>query len=402
MKSYIHQRPVFETLLFAQSWEDPELDIEALQISPSDRALVVTSGGCNALSLLTTGPKELIAIDMNPLQTWLLELKLAGIRALSHEMFLRLLGVEFIEEPSSTDTAPTELYGHARGFLPAEARDFWDRNSHLIERGVLQVGRYEAYLATLRRVLRILVGGGTLRDLFRQQLASQETFYRERWDRFAWRLFMRIFCSRYILGKRGLDSEFFKYVKGVPSFGEHWLGLTKHVLTDLPVRENYFLTQIVFGKYLNREAVPRYLHARYFEDLKRYADRVRIVTQELEGFLLQSPSASIDKFALSNVFEWVDEPMYERLLQEIWRAASPGGRICYRNLLVRRERPASLAHRLRSHPDEAQRLLWHDRSFVYSNFVLEEIINTQTEAKKSAPSDGQGTAHGVDPEVFVA
>jgi S-adenosylmethionine-diacylglycerol 3-amino-3-carboxypropyl transferase len=384
MKSQIHERPVFETLLFAQSWEDPELDIEALRIAANDRVLVVTSGGCNALSILTTGPKELIAIDMNPAQSWLLELKLAGIRTLSHEEFLQLLGVKFIEEPNPNDVGPAEIYGRVRRLLSEEARDFWDRNLHLIRQGVLEVGRYESYLATLRRVLRFLVGSSTLRDLMRQQLATQEEFYRERWDHCAWRLFIRIFFSRYVLGKRGLDSEFFKYVEGVSSFGEHWLQLAKHVLTDLPVRENYFLAQILFGKYLNREAVPRYLHPRHFENLKRYADRVRVVTQELEGFLVQSPAAGIDKHALSNVFEWVDEPTYQGLLREIWRVASPGARICYRNLLVRRERPASLAHLLRSLPEEAQRLLWCDRSFVYSNFVVEEIIKTQTGVETNA------------------
>jgi S-adenosylmethionine-diacylglycerol 3-amino-3-carboxypropyl transferase len=393
MKSHIHRRPVFEKLLFSQSWEDPELDITALRIGSNDRVLVVTSGGCNALSLLTRGPKELIAIDMNPLQSWLLELKLAGIRALSHEEFLQLLGVKFIEEPNPKAIEPAVLYGRARRLLSAGARDFWDYNLHLVDQGVLQVGRYESYLAMFRRVLRFLVGGGTLRDLMRQQFATQEEFYRKRWDRFAWRLFIRMFFSRRVLGKYGLDSEFFKYVKDVPSFGEHWLRLTKHALTELPVRQNYFLAQIAFGKYLNREAVPRYLHERYFNDLKRYVDRVRVVTQELEGFLLGSQSGSIDKFALSNVFEWVDEATYQGLLQEIWRVASPDARICYRNLLVRRERPESLAHRLRSHSEEAQRLHWHDRSFVYSNFVIEEIIKTQTCIENDAPSGHQAPAN---------
>jgi S-adenosylmethionine-diacylglycerol 3-amino-3-carboxypropyl transferase len=58
VKSQIHERTIFRKLLFAQSWEDPELDIEALRITPDDRVLAVTSGGCNALSLLTTEPRR--------------------------------------------------------------------------------------------------------------------------------------------------------------------------------------------------------------------------------------------------------------------------------------------------------------------------------------------------------
>ncbi len=374
MKSQIHERPVFEKLLFTQSWEDPELDVEALQIAPSDRVLVVTSGGCNALSLLTLGPRELIALDMNPAQSWLIELKLAGIRALSHEEFLQLLGVTFIEEPNPNHTSPTSLYPKVRGLLSPEARSFWDRHLDRIHYGVLQSGRYERYLGHFRMLLKLIQGPRTLRDLMSQSLVTQPDFYRARWDGVAWRLFFRIFFSRQVLGKRGLDAEFFKYVEGVSSFGEHWRRLAEHVLTELPVRDNYFVAQICFGSYLNRDAVPRYLHPRYFDGLKEYAGRVCIITDELEKFLVRSQPERIDKFALSNVFEWVDEQTYRELLHQLWRVATPGARLCYRNLLVQRERPESLHTRFRSCPEIARRLLWLDRSFVYNNFVIEDVV----------------------------
>ncbi len=374
MKSQIHERPVFERLLFAQSWEDPEADIEALQIEPSDQMLVVTSGGCNALSLLTTEPKALIAIDMNPVQSWLLELKLAGIRALSHEEFLQLLGVQFVEESDPNHSSPTALYGKIRDLLSPGARAFWDGNLHLNQQGVLQSGRYERYLRAFRRLLRLIQGGSTIRDLLHQSPDTQREFYRTRWDRAAWRFFFRIFFSRQVLGYGGLDPAFFKYTNGIGSFGEHWRRLVEHVLTDLPVRDNYFVSQICFGRYLNRDAVPRYLNPQHFCRLKACVDRVQIVTEELERFLLRSDSDSIDKFALSNVFEWVDEVTFEQLLRELWRVARPGGRLCYRNLLVHRERPESLAALFQPDHELARKLLWRDRSFVYNNFVIEEVF----------------------------
>jgi len=374
MRSHIHDRPVFEKLLFAQSWEDPELDIEALQIQPSDRILVVTSGGCNALSLLTTGPREMIAIDMNPVQSWLMELKLAGIRTLSHDEYLRLLGVRFLEEPSPNHNTSIEVYGKVRGDLSPAARSFWDCNQKMISHGVLQSGRYELYLRVFRRLLRAIQGGATVRELMNQSLDMQQNFYHSQWDRTAWRLFFRIFFSRQVLGGRGLDPEFFKYVESIGPFGEHWRRLAEHVLTDLPIRDNYFVAQICFGSYLNRTAVPRYLHPRYFETLKHHAGRVRIITEELEKFLRKTDSECVDKFALSNVFEWVDEPNFHQMLLYIWRVATPGAKLCYRNLLVRRECPDTLHAKLRSYHDLAQQLLWRDRSFVYNNFVIERVI----------------------------
>jgi S-adenosylmethionine-diacylglycerol 3-amino-3-carboxypropyl transferase len=374
MESQVHRRPVFERLLFAQSWEDPELDIAALGITARDRVLVTTSGGCNALSILTTGPATLIAIDMNPAQNWLLELKLAGLRALRHEEYLGLLGVRFIEEPSPHPAPPTELYSRIRPLLSPDARRFWDARGAVIQRGVLHAGRYESYLRLFRPLLRLAVGPRAVRDLMRQTMDTQAEFYRTRWDRPVWRVLLRAFFSRRVLGQRGLDPDFFRYVEGVPSFGEHWRRLVEHVVTDLPVRDNYFLAQIGFGRYLNRRAVPRYLQAENFDRLKEYADRVQIVTDELERFLVDAESDSIEKFAPTNVFEWVDEGTYAQMLRELWRVGSPGARLCYRNLLVRRERPECLAPLLRSHRAEARCLLLHDRSFVYHNFVIEEVV----------------------------
>ena len=373
LNSEIHRRDVFAQLLWSQSWEDPELDLASLALGPGDRLLVVTSGGCNALSLLTEGPREVVAIDMNGAQSMLLELKLAGIRALDHEEFLNLLGVRFVEEGPPRAAPAGALYRRLRDVLPDAARRFWDGRTALIERRLVNAGRYERHLARFRALLR-LFRGGKVDDLLRQSAATQRDFYRERWDGRGWRLFFRIFFSRFVLGRGGLDPQFFRFVAGDPSFGDHWLKLAEHVLTELPVRENYFLAQICTGRYLHRRAVPRYLDPRRFDALKRCADRVRVVTDELERFLFTEPDASCDAFSMSNVFEWMDRPHYAALLQELWRVGRPGARLCYRNLLVHRERPAELAGRLRSHQAAARRLLPRDRSFVYSNFVLEEVM----------------------------
>src|SRR5256885_6989618 len=79
-------------LLYAQVREDPEVDVDALSITPQDRVLAVTSGGCTALRLLAEGPRELICIDFNPAQNHLLELKLAAIRFLPLAECRRFLG----------------------------------------------------------------------------------------------------------------------------------------------------------------------------------------------------------------------------------------------------------------------------------------------------------------------
>jgi len=366
-KPEILQRPVFGRLLFAQCWEDPRMDYDALQVQPHHTVLSVTSGGCNTLSLAALGPARLIAVDLNSTQSWLLEFKIAGIRRLTHGEYLEFLGVR-------DSSARWELYHAVREALTPDARAYWDTQRSAIESGLLGAGRYERYLAAFRKLLRVIEGRKNVERLLAcGSLEEQRRFYEETWDSFRWRLFFRVFFSRTVLGLGGLDPRFFTYVNGVGDFGEHFRKLTQHMLVDLPVRDNYFLAQIALGRYLDERAVPPYLLAEHFDTLRQTVGRIEIVTAELGTVLKSLPSNSVDGFNFSNVFEWVPPETFEATLRETYRVARPGARLCYRNLLVRREHPRSLDHLFTPHDELAARLLYHDRSFVYSNFEVASV-----------------------------
>ncbi len=82
---------LFSGLVYAQFWEDPEVDIEALQLRPTDRVVAIASGGCNVASYLTAGPASILAVDLNRAHLAVLELKLTAARHLpDHATFLRL------------------------------------------------------------------------------------------------------------------------------------------------------------------------------------------------------------------------------------------------------------------------------------------------------------------------
>ncbi len=363
----ILERPVFERLLFAQCWEDPLLDREALQTRPGDVVLSVTSGGCNTLSLAALGPEKVIAVDLNATQNYLLELKIAGILNLDHEGYLRLLGAR-------DSGLRWDLYQAVRDGLSPLARAYWDSQRPAIESGVLRAGRYERYLGAFRRLLQIIQGPRTVTRLFDcESLEDQRRFYQEKWDTRAWRLFFRIFFSRLVLGAGGLDPEFFTYVDGVRSFGDHFRKLARHAMVDLPIRDNYFIAQICLGRYLDEQAVPPYLRAENFETLRNTVGRIEILTGELGDILHRLPSSSVDQFNFSNVFEWTPQQTFEEILCETHRVARPAARLCYRNLLVRRRHTESMDDMFTPHKELAAGLLWQDRSFVYSHFEIAEV-----------------------------
>jgi len=64
--------------MFNDAREDPRIDRIALQLCPSDRLMVITSAGCNVLDYLLAGVEHIDAVDINPFQNALLELKIAG------------------------------------------------------------------------------------------------------------------------------------------------------------------------------------------------------------------------------------------------------------------------------------------------------------------------------------
>src|ERR1039457_1199967 len=56
--------------------EDSHSELEALRLAPDKRVLCVTAGGGRVLNLLYDRPREIMAVDVNPTQNHLLELKI--------------------------------------------------------------------------------------------------------------------------------------------------------------------------------------------------------------------------------------------------------------------------------------------------------------------------------------
>jgi len=82
-----------DRLFFAQVREDPCLEIEALAPLADARVVVVSSGGCTALSLLAAGAGHVTAVDLNSTQNHLVELKVAALRRLTMPEILSFFGV---------------------------------------------------------------------------------------------------------------------------------------------------------------------------------------------------------------------------------------------------------------------------------------------------------------------
>ena len=108
-------------LVYNTCWEDPRLDRQALKLTADDTVLVITSAGCNALDYALAGPKQVVAVDINPRQNALLDLKLAGIRNLQYEDFFAMFGEGRL--PGATKIYQEKL----RPALSEWPQRYWDR-----------------------------------------------------------------------------------------------------------------------------------------------------------------------------------------------------------------------------------------------------------------------------------
>src|SRR5277367_3731783 len=109
-------------LIYNTCWEDPALDRVALELGPDDRVVVISSAGCNALDYLLAGAGEVNAIDVNPIQNSLLELKKVAIRELDYPAFFELFGHG--RSPQARQMYQDALRRHLSPF----ARRYWDKH----------------------------------------------------------------------------------------------------------------------------------------------------------------------------------------------------------------------------------------------------------------------------------
>ncbi|MFN5398380.1 MAG: DUF3419 family protein, partial [Pseudanabaena sp.] len=138
----LNASPVSE-IAFSQVREDPRIELRVIQELAKHqrplRILLVASGGCTALSLLTSPAiAKIEAIDLNPAQLHLVELRRQALLHLSLDAQVRLIGAD-----AASDRDRLSIYANLRAYLPQPTQSFWDARQEQIAFGVNRVGRFE-------------------------------------------------------------------------------------------------------------------------------------------------------------------------------------------------------------------------------------------------------------------
>jgi S-adenosylmethionine-diacylglycerol 3-amino-3-carboxypropyl transferase len=377
-------------LVYNTCWEDPAVDRQALNLAPHDNILVITSAGCNALDYALTAPNRIDAVDANPRQTALLELKLAGIRQLEFEDYFALFG-------RGRHARFRELYADSlRQALSPFARAYWDRHGRWFTPSSPRGSFYFHGLSGL--VARAFRGYLDVRPRLRtaveelleaKTLEQQCAIYDRRaaphmWSRgMNWALSSQLTMNMLGVPHTQHAEVRRQHVDGVPGFVREAI---EYVFRCLPLSTNYFWRLYLNGTY-SETCCPEYLKRENFLVLKNgLVDRVHPRTCTVTQFLHRYPRA-ISKFVLLDHMDWMSS-LYPVALAEEWSAiierAAPGSRVIFRsahaepsylkNVRVPLEGGERMLNEMLTfHPRLARDLMRQDRVHTYAGFHIADL-----------------------------
>jgi S-adenosylmethionine-diacylglycerol 3-amino-3-carboxypropyl transferase len=371
---------LFNGLVYTQIWEDPEIDLEALQLAPDSHVVAIASGGCNVLSYLIDDPARITAVDLSQAHVALNRLKLAAVSRLPNwEAFYRFCG-------AADDKANMAVYrDRIAPYLDEQSRAYWEKRSlqqfgrrrisifarNAYRHGVL--GRFIGFNHAVARAYGV--------DL--HELLSARTLDEQR--RFFETTLAPLFDKRVVRWATG--NRLSLYGLGIPpaqyealaggSDMRHVLRARLERLTcGFPLDDNYFAWQ-AFGRSYAQDAsgpLPPYLRRDHFESVRGRADRVEVMNRSITEYLASCPDASRDRYVLLDAQDWMTDARLNALWSEITRTARPGARVIFRTAAE----PSLLPGRL----DDAVLSRWHyeadhskslgdrDRSAIYGGFHL--------------------------------
>lgn len=360
----IAKRAAFDTIRYAQVWEDADVLVAGVRPKPGDTIVSIASAGDNAFALLAEHPERVIAVDLNPAQLACVRLRIEAYKTLTHGEFLELMG-------SHTSARRRALLDQVASHLSPEDQKFWANiKEQVVKHGAGGVGKFERYFRIFRDyVLPFIHNRETVDELLRHRIPPDRVlFYDKYWNIWGWKLMVRSFFSRTVMGKLGRDPAFFDHVQGEPS--DHVAKLTRKALVEQDPSDNPYLHFILRG--LHGNSLPRALRIEHFETIRSRLDRLELRLSTVES--LEKEGVKADGFNLSDIFEYMSDEAHESAYGSILATANPGARICYWNMMVPRRAPAAFASKVKTNKELEAKLNPLDRAFFYDDFVIEEVL----------------------------
>ena len=368
----------FRGLVYAQIWEDPAVDMDALAIGPNDHVVTIASGGCNVLSYLTANPRAITAVDLNTAHVALNRLKLAAVRHLpDHAAFHRFFARA--DDPANLAAYRTHVADH----LDSPTRAYWEGRDLIgrrriggFARGVYRHGLLGRFIGAAHLVARL--HGVDPRAILKADTVDEQRAIFERdlgpvFDRG----FVRWLTDQpATLFGLGIPPAQYRALAGDEKMAAVLRARLEKLACGFDLKDNYFAWQ-AFGRGYGPgpgAPLPPYLQAANHAAIVDRVDRVEVRHQNFVDYLANQPDASLDCYILLDAQDWMTDTQLDALWTAILRTARAGARVLFRTagvptILPGRVAPAIL-DRWTYAEAESLRFTARDRSAIYGGVHL--------------------------------
>jgi len=369
----------FKGLVYPQIWEDPEVDMEALAITPDCHVVTIASGGCNVLSYLIADPARITAVDLARAHVALNRLKLAAARQLpTWQSFYRFFG------EADTDANVAAYWRFLKPNLDAETREYWEgrglwgrRRISMFSRNVYRCGLLGHSIGLGHLVARL--HGVDLRKILRAgTLAEQRAFFETSlaplFDKPLVRWATGRQMSLYGLGIP--PAQYAALGAGAPHMADVLRDRVERLSCEFSLDDNYFAWQAFGRSYSDRPTgpLPPYLKQAHFETIRTRADRVEVLNRSFTEYLRSRPDCSLDRYVLLDAQDWMSDQQLNELWREITRTARTGARVIFRTAAEPSLLPGrvddGILRQWRYEAEQSRDLTRRDRSAIYGGFHL--------------------------------
>lgn len=361
----IDKRANLKIVRYANCWEDADILLKAINPKENGYYLSIASAGDNSFSILSKKPALVLAIDLNPIQLFCVELKKVAFKNFSYKKVLQFLGVYECNNRKN-------YYLQLKKDLTYEACNFWGNNLHLIEKGIIHIGKFENYFKLFRNYFLPLIHSKKRINslLERRNLEERKYFYSKKWNNLRWKLLFKFFFSKKIMGKLGRDPEFFKYVK--KDVAKNILSRVEYGLSMLPNENNPYLEYILRGNF--KQSLPFYLRKENFDNIRNNIDKLILFKGDLQAAFEYYPDIKFDGFNLSDIFEYMSYEQYSKELKNILNASNKNAKIAFWNMLANRKTVLSLKNKIHFLDEQADIFHKEDKAFFYQSFILGVVL----------------------------
>ena len=285
-------------LIYTISWEDVKIDTKLLDLNHSSSVLTIASAGDHLLNYLIEGVRNIHAVDVNPTQLHLVELKKLVISKYDFEVYWSFFGL-----------GKVPYYQHYFERLLPEltpaSRSFWKRKQHLFDTSGKGFYRYGTTGWLSRFLLYSIQRMGVVEIInnlmHNDNLYSKKIQFETLWLKMSQHSAISWWINPWVL-----------YLGGIPRIQQQSIGpllsflreTLYTLLVEQQLSKNPYWRLYWDGCY-NTDFAPKHLQKKHFEKLKKYVFQITLNHSSLLNELQNNPSNTYSHINLLDHQDWL-------------------------------------------------------------------------------------------------